>query len=582
MRLQQLICPLVMIVTIFTGILNANAQRKEIPIHQIDARFHLSAEKSWSSLGGQEEYWFSVQNNTIDEYKIVINIILELACVESKPFSLGFNRVVYLKSNGRFEPKDDYFHIYSAGVDNGKNCRLVDGNSFTLFKGMRYSISSIVNLTAQKALEEQKIKEAEAQKLQKSEEERKIKEKLATQSRIEAEKKNDEREKTQQEKQTTQSNNTNNSNKSGVGSLVPNLKANNQDGSSLLSEKVKVNGEYVQVFKQDGEYYMVHADGSQHTTAKEAYDDVNGVIARKTITQTNSNNNNLATNETQSNSFNGTPVSNSADPSKFELKLSDIGITENYTNSSGNTNPMISNNHYTPTYSDDKNQQAVGTIVNTVAPLLAQWGNQIQARREQREQEESNRLMEQTQREEAAAELKAQKIRLVAARKDLIAKLPDGKTPLSSEAKDAKEVYFFTFSYQVATLVDDAPVIYISNVFSVAKYGDGSWPFKASLMENIAKTNKGLDLVLSGYYLNKNEAEQQQQTLMSGAYAYGFAVNNINYVSRKSSTTTNGNIDYWGNLVKSNEQVPNTDSLNKQNPIKPKAKVDFWGNPIKD
>ena len=185
--------------------------------------------------------------------------------------------------------------------------------------------------------------------------------------------------------------------------------------------------------------------------------------------------------------------------------------------------------------------------------------------------------------EAAAAAAKAKRIQMIASRKTLFKTFPDGKTPLSYQAKEATEVYFFTYSYQAATLEEDTPLIYISNVFSVSKYGDGSWPFKSNLIANIAKTNKGLDLILSGYYESREKAEEEQQLLISTANSYEFSVKSISYVGIKSDDKPKASADFWGN--ETNQGSSKTIAANKNNQASKNSagEQDFWGNPtIKD
>jgi hypothetical protein len=251
---------------------------------------------------------------------------------------------------------------------------------------------------------------------------------------------------------------------------------------------------------------------------------------------------------------------------------------------------------------------------NTLGTSINQWAGQIAADNLANEQRRQEREEAREIREAEAALLKANYLKLVNSRKTLIAKYPDGKTPLSHQVKDANEVYYFTYSYSPATIETNSPIIHISNVFPLSKYGDGTWPFKASLMEKISKTNPGLELILSGYYLTKSEADRQQQLLFFGARDYGFVIKNIAYEGKKSTQTSgstsdywgntnegegektviekeapktnNSNVDYWGNPVKKEEQKvePNkkTEPTKKQEPTKPKVKYDYWGNPIKE
>lgn len=317
---------------------------------------------------------------------------------------------------------------------------------------------------------------------------------------------------------------------------------------------------------------------------------------------------NTSTTSSTSTNSQTTPV----DPSKYLSKYSDFGIpddestaavpantpsTGSYTKQpsySGSGNPMAgynySNTNSTSSYLNSFQQglERGQQISNALTPALNQWADQINANNEreaqaqmQREEAEERRAEERRRKEAAAAEIAAKKRQLVAARKDLIAKYPDGKTPLSSQTKGATEVYFFVYSYQASTIENNNPVIYISNVFSVAKYADGTWPFKASLMENIVKTNKGLNLTLSGFYLSKSVADQNQQYFVNQAKSYGFTINNINYAGKKSSAGTGANTDYWGNPTKGGEQKTN-EELQETQQVKTNSEVDFWGNPTKN
>jgi len=180
----------IFIVTIIFGVssIHVHGQRKSLTISQFDPRFTISAERYWSGLGGSEEYYFYVQNNTSDEYWLEIDITLNLACVGNKSFRLGVNKVAVLKPNDRFTPKSDWVHIYTSGADNFKNCRLADGKSFTLLQGVSYQVVSIKNITKQKA-EDQKIQDQKLAADRKAAEEKRVREeKLAAEKKAAEEK----------------------------------------------------------------------------------------------------------------------------------------------------------------------------------------------------------------------------------------------------------------------------------------------------------------------------------------------------------------------------------------------------------
>ncbi|MEN9910379.1 MAG: hypothetical protein RLZZ540_3538 [Bacteroidota bacterium] len=177
--------------------------------------------------------------------------------------------------------------------------------------------------------------------------------------------------------------------------------------------------------------------------------------------------------------------------------------------------------------------------------------------------------------EKRVREEKVEHDELVSNRKSMITNLPEGKMPLSSQTKNAKEVYFFMYSCDIYSL-ESNPVIYMSNIFTIAKYADDTWPFKDRVMEKIAQTNKDRTYKLSGFYMTKEEAEGQLQQLVNKAYKYGFTIKNVFYMSSKATETANSNIDFWGNptskkVEQSKTEIPNT---------KAKVEYDDWGNPI--
>ncbi len=282
-----------------------------------------------------------------------------------------------------------------------------------------------------------------------------------------------------------------------------------------------------------------------------------------------------ATKSTQNSSTNSNPATQpkttTGIPANTSTKTSIEQIPDNYKG-----NPMTYNT------SSSNSDNTATQVLSSATNILNQWASQIKSDNEAEEARQNRIEDERVRKQNIADNLRANKFRLINNRKSLIAKFPDGKTPLSYEVKGTTEIFYFVYSYQPATIENNSPPIYISNVFSLVKYGDGTWPLKASLIENIAKTNKGLNLVLAGYYLNKNDAEQQQQLFISEANNFDFVVNKINYETKKSAQTTSGSLDYWGNPIKkevhqSNIKTPATNEIEK-----PKIKVDYWGNIIRE
>lgn len=77
------------------------------------------------------------------------------------------------------------------------------------------------------------------------------------------------------------SGNSSNNNSTYNTSSNPKPSTQSSGGSSQMSQKVKVNGNDVQVFQQGGKYYIVNSDGSQFETTKTAYDQVSAISNKK-------------------------------------------------------------------------------------------------------------------------------------------------------------------------------------------------------------------------------------------------------------------------------------------------------------
>jgi hypothetical protein len=294
----------------------------------------------------------------------------------------------------------------------------------------------------------------------------------------------------------------------------------------------------------------------------------------------------------------------------YELKLSDIGISDsnssnnpqgNYNSASGlYSNPLTSYSSSSSAVSEfQKNYETGQQIANTAVAIFDLFSPSPEelARRERAE----NLRIE---REEEATRVRAEKVRLISSRKALIANYPDGKTPLSFQAKEVSEVYFFAYSHTPSE-IENSPMIYISDVFSSEKYGDGTWQFKTSLVDKISKQNNGMSLILCGFYLSKSEAEKKQSSFLYTAKNSGFHVRDLkNTVAKSSSNSSNdagfwGNenqptqkttepknddTDFWGNSISNTpkKEVKNEVPKTETPQVSKKVKLDFWGNPIKD
>jgi len=563
---------------------NLSAQsngRRTVGVHQLDPRFTFGVEKYWSGLADSEEYFYYVKNNTSEEYKIVIEVTLTLNCVGTKTYKLGWNKEIYLKPYGMFSPKDDAYHNYTISSDREKQkaCLIAEGDTHTLFRGLTWTLSNIVNITAEKqAAEKKKQQDAEIARQQQMAAQKKQQEEQARQQQIAAQKKQQEEQarqqqiaaqKKQQDAQAanTRSQNIGNQNTGGgVGTVKSSSNINNNTnsygnttsvpGSSALSEKVSVNGADVQVYQQNGQYYMVGSNGQPHVTTKIAYDKVTSISNTKRAN-----------------------AAAAAGTATATTTTTTSGVPEN---TSGN-NPLA---NYNPGLYNTTKTEA---IVSTAVSVLGFIGTQMEENRQKRERERQAEM----ERSAAAARLRAEKEsaklkreQLIANRKAFFATYPVSKTPLSSQEGDQGNVYFFGYSYQQKDLENDVPQVHVSNIFSIAKYSDGTWPQKAGLTENVSRAVKINSVVLSGFYLSSADAETQQQAFFRKSDQLGFKINMIDYTAKKTEESIS-NTDFWGNPINSVAKTPAKKAEEAPVSKAPEKKtvkeveLDFWGNPIK-
>jgi hypothetical protein len=133
-------------------------------------------------------------------------------------------------------------------------------------------------------------------------------------------------------------------------------------------------------------------------------------------------------------------------------------------------------------------------------------------------------------------------------------------------------LYFFSYIFDKKNIEFSQSVIAVSNVFPIARYGDGTWPFKTNVVSELRKTGAAGTVTLVGYYASKEMADQMHTSFMSLAGKCSFTTKDIVYKGKKSSGKTGG--DFWSNG--SGTPVAAKDTATSV--IKKEAADDFWNN----
>ena len=258
-----------------------------------------------------------------------------------------------------------------------------------------------------------------------------------------------------------------------------------------------------------------------------------------------------------------------------------------------NKNLQANYNTYSP-YRDEKTE-AIGQLAVGVINLI----NNAQVEKEKRIAQQQL----QQQKTEALAEMERQKKAMrLQLRKDVFEQFPEGGVPMSSHRISTDDLYFFVYNFDDASIEDGRPKIAMSNVFPIAKYGDGTWPFKSVVVGEIQKIHKTGKTTLVGYYTTKEMADGMRASFIRMAVKSEMTIEDFVYKGRpRNNSSTSSSVDFWGNSgnakkpnpstenntqtdfwdnpVKSSTTQPNKPIEKKPEPAKPK--LDFWGNPIK-
>jgi hypothetical protein len=215
----------------------------------------------------------------------------------------------------------------------------------------------------------------------------------------------------------------------------------------------------------------------------------------------------------------------------------------------------------------DETGKAVGQAVVAVGGLI----NSFTADKEKREAKEALQRAKAQANAELVAKKKAMMLQL---RNSFLAQFPDGGVPLSSHKVSVDELYFFSYIFDKTTLSAEQPVVAVSNVFPVARYGDGTWPFKTNVVAELRKSGAAGSVTLVGYYASKEVADQMRASFLRLSAKCTFSVKEIQYKGKKSSGKTGA--DFWGN---GNKLAPTAakDSVTTAPVIKKADDDDFWG-----
>jgi hypothetical protein len=207
--------------------------------------------------------------------------------------------------------------------------------------------------------------------------------------------------------------------------------------------------------------------------------------------------------------------------------------------SSSSTNPLEGGSSSSAS-SDEAFTEMGSSAVNLIGGLIegAQKQKALKQRQEKMRQEyyakeEAKRLDKERQKIEAIKKHES----LVKFRYDVLGKLKEGSIPLSSHNVASDKIYYFFYAYDKSTLQSDNPVVYLSNVFEIGKYSDGTWPFKSAIISEIQALTPQT-AIMHGYYTLQREAEQMHQTFKEALFQAKFSISPVAYEGKRTKGIT--------------------------------------------
>jgi hypothetical protein len=199
-----------------------------------------------------------------------------------------------------------------------------------------------------------------------------------------------------------------------------------------------------------------------------------------------------------------------------------------------------------------------GTLMADQLKAEAAAANEAAAERE-RENEKSRRETARLAREA-----------IISSRTAVISPFSTGKIP-RTVASDVKKLYFFYSSYVQSSLSGGSFDLYISNIFTVQPYGDGTWPFTEQLLSDLAKINPSHTIALAGEFTTIERAEERLATLKQSATSAGMTIRETKFAGKN---TGDGQADFWGTPVNT---TPKKATANTPAKEKPQSDADYWG-----
>ena len=87
--------------------------------------------------------------------------------------------------------------------------------------------------------------------------------------------------------------------------------------------------------------------------------------------------------------------------------------------------------------------------------------------------------------------------------------------PLSTTKVASDKIYYFIYAIDPTSIDQEQTSVYVSNVFEIAQYHDGTWPYQSAIEKETQALTPYTE-VLQGYYLDAKDAMAMRQEFING------------------------------------------------------------------
>lgn len=219
------------------------------------------------------------------------------------------------------------------------------------------------------------------------------------------------------------------------------------------------------------------------------------------------------------------------------------------------------NNAVTHNFNGNSTEQAIGQGIQLI-------GNMVNSGKAAKEAKEAQAALKLDRERNLAAIAAAKKRALLELRTKLLTSFPNGGLPLTAHKVTQPEVYIFTYITDKVAFNNEQALVSVSNVYPVAQYSDGTYPFKTTVLNKVKGYAPG-EVTIVGYYNSKEIAEQMRNSFVNLAAKSNLQVKSFVVKGTTGSGATDPVTpgDFWETGKKTVPAIPTTDK-----------KSDFWNN----